>query len=172
MDSFEIKNGLIGMNKCVLLKLLILSLKTKIRQYILEHIVYNIQATSERDYIMKYTKRMNFCNKNIDKFCYYKHYFLDNLESPCDYDFDDYYKITLKDIPTKFIDLYRRRLYQKPLIKDFSLEETLLGVSNETYEVKYYNFDLCTNIVKNDTQNKKLEGYALELKLMLMKNDD
>jgi hypothetical protein len=95
MDSFEVKNGLIGMNERVLLRLLITSLKDKIDEY-------NRYVTVIKTFL-----------PTPDNKCY------------------------------------------KPLIKSFKLERNLLGISDETCRVKHYNFDLFTNIIKNDTRNKK-----------------
>jgi hypothetical protein len=95
MDNFEVKNGLIGVNKRVLLKLLISSLKDKIGEY-------------------------NRCVTVINT----------------------------------LLPIHNSKRY-KPLIESFKLERKLLGISDETYRVKHYNFDLFTNIIKNETRNKK-----------------
>jgi hypothetical protein len=98
---------------------------------------------------------MNFYNKNKDKIDYYIKYHHDNFEEYIE--FDNKYSLSLNDIPTKFIDFYKNKFLIKPFIDmdEFELERTLLSISDETYEVKYYNFDLYTNIIKNETENKK-----------------
>jgi hypothetical protein len=151
MKGFEIDNGLLGLNKCVLLKLVKSSIRRKIREYILNNLLMDIQCSNKREYIMKYAKRMNFFNKNKEKFNYYIQYFIDNDEQPID--FDNNYKITLNGIPQKIIDYYQRRLFQNVYIDNFDLERNFLGFCNETYETKYYNFELITNIIKDETIN-------------------
>jgi hypothetical protein len=100
-QNFETNNGLLGMNKCVILKLMINHLKNKIRKDVLKYILENIQYSNDRNYITKYDKRMNFYNKNKDKFAYYIKYHHDNSEECVE--FDNKYSLSL-DIPTKFID--------------------------------------------------------------------
>jgi hypothetical protein len=110
MDSFEVKNGLIGMNKRVLLKLFITSLKDKISEY----------------------------NQCVD--------------------------IVTTHLPSIKWGMIINNESYKPLIKNFRLERKLLGISDETYRVKNYNFDLFTNIIKNETRNKKHERKHVRVK--------